>query len=138
MEDFDGRIFPLLGDFSRSPHIDKKILKVPDKFRAVQFQYFGWEGVWSYRFPVRHTPDYLACFVPCFLLYVFRFPFLFVLLFLHPGMFIFFVSLRLCNSHLLLSARAYFIVRVLSACCVTCTLPHVGILSFFIRLVFFS
>ena len=22
-EDFDGRIFPLLGDFSRSPHIDK-------------------------------------------------------------------------------------------------------------------
>ena len=31
----------------------------------------------------------------------------------------------------------YFIVRVLSACCVICALPHLGILSFFIRLVFF-
>ena len=31
----------------------------------------------------------------------------------YPGMFIFFVSLRLCSSHLLLSASAYFIARLL-------------------------
>ena len=50
--------------------------------------------------------DFLACllaFVPCFLLFVFLF-FLFLFFSLHPGMFIFFVSLRLCSSHLLLSA----------------------------------
>ena len=45
-------------------------------------------------------------------------------------MLIFFVSLRLCSSHLLLSANTYFIVRVHSAC-VICTLPHLGILWFF-------
>ena len=50
--------------------------------------------------------------------------------FLHPGMFIFLVSLRLCSSHMLLSASTYVIVRVLSAC-VICTLPHLGILLFF-------
>jgi len=71
----------------------------------------------------------LACF--CALLPTFRFSFLsFRIFFLHPGMFIFFVSLRLCSSHLLLSASTYFIVRVLSAC-VICTLPHLGILLFF-------
>ena len=31
----------------------------------------------------------------------------------------------------------YFIVRVLSACCVICALPHVGILLFLIRLAIF-
>ena len=51
-------------------------------------------------------------------------------------MFVFFVSLRLCSSHLLLSASTYSIVRVFSAC-VICNLPHLGILLFFIRLVFF-
>ena len=51
-------------------------------------------------------------------------------------MLLFFVSLRLCSSHLLLSASTYFIVRVLSACAI-CILPHLGILLFFIRLVFF-
>ena len=72
--------------------------------------------------------------VPCFLLFVFLF---FSYLFsLHPGMFIF-VSLRLCSSHLLLSASTYFIVRLLSAC-VICTLPHLGILLFLVRSVFFS
>ena len=84
----------------------------------------------------------LACFF-CALLPTFGFWFLAVLSFLifslHPGMFIFFVSLRLCSSHLLLSGSTYFIfiVRVRSACRVICTLPHLGILSFFIRLVFF-
>ena len=81
----------------------------------------------------------LACFF-CALLPTFGFWFLAVLSFLifslHPGMFIFFVSLRLCSSHLLLSAGTYFIVRVLSAC-VICTSPHLGILLFFIRLVLF-
>ena len=47
-----------------------------------------------------------------------------------------FVSLRLCNSHLLLSASTYFVVRVLSAC-VICTIPRLGILWFFLRLVLF-
>ena len=67
----------------------------------------------------------------------FRFSFLFIFLFfsLHPGMFIF-VSLRLCSSHLLLSASTYFILHVISAR-VICTLPHLGILLVFIRLVFF-
>ena len=72
----------------------------------------------------------LACF--CALLPTFRFSFSFLIFFVHPGMFIFFVSLRLCSSHLLLRASTYFIVRVLSGCCVICTLPHLGILLFFI------
>ena len=76
---------------------------------------------------------FLLAFVPCFLLFVFRFSFR--LFSPHSGMFIF-VSLRLCSSHLILSASMYFVVRVLSAC-VICTLPHFGIILFFIRLVFF-
>ena len=83
--------------------------------------------------------DFQASLLFCLLLPTFRFSFFssfFPYFFsLHPGMFIF-VSLRLCSSHLLLSASTYFIVRVLSAC-VICTLPHLGILLFFIRLVFF-
>ena len=82
--------------------------------------------------------DFLACV--CALLPTFRFSFFFsffsYFFSLHPGMFIFFVSLRLCSSHLLLSASTCFIVCVLSAC-VICTLPHLGILLFFIRLVIF-
>ena len=80
-----------------------------------------------------------ACF--CATLPTFRFSFFVFLFFLFlffsciPVCFIFFVSLRLCSSRLLLSASAYFILRVLSAC-VICTL-HLGILVFFIRLVFF-
>ena len=72
----------------------------------------------------------LSCF--CALLPTVRFSFLSFMFFLHPGTFTFFVSLSLCGNHLLLSASNYFIVRVLSAC-VTCTLPHLGILPFFIR-----
>ena len=80
--------------------------------------------------------DFLACF--CALLPTFRFLFSFFSYFFsrHPGMFMFFVSLRLCSSHLLLSASTYFIVRVLFACVIS-TLPHLGILLFFYRLVFF-
>ena len=70
---------------------------------------------------------FLLAFVPCFLLFVF----LFLFFSLHPGMFNFFVSVRLCSSHLLLlSASTYFVVRVLFAC-VICTLPHLGIVLFF-------
>ena len=54
----------------------------------------------------------LACF--CALLPTFRFSFflffLFLFFFLHPGMFIFFLSIRLCSSHLLLSARTLWYV----------------------------
>ena len=79
----------------------------------------------------------LACFFALLPTFRFRFSFLSFLIFsLRPGMFIFFVSLRLCSSHLILSARTYFIVRVLSAC-VICTLPDLGILLFFVRLFFF-
>ena len=75
----------------------------------------------------------LACF--CALLTTLRFSFFFsflsfLIFSLHPGMFILFVPLRLCSSHLLLSAGAHLIVRALSAC-VICTLPHLGIVLFF-------
>ena len=33
-------------------------MKVPDKLVVVEFQYFLWEGVWSDRVLVRHTPNY--------------------------------------------------------------------------------
>ena len=78
------------------------------------------------RFVAMETPwvrfSCLLAFVPCFLLFVFRFSFL--IFFLHTGMFIFFVSLRLCSSHLLLSASTYFI-------------PSRNSLVFFIRPAFF-
>ena len=83
--------------------------------------------------------DFRACLLLCLASYFLFFVFVSSLFFfsLHPGMF-FLVSLRLCSSHLLLSASTYFIVRVLSACCVICTLPHLGILMFFFTpLVFF-
>ena len=51
-------------------------------------------------------------------------------------MFIFVVFLRLCSGYLLLSASAYCIVRGIFSS-VICILPHLGILLFFIRLVFF-
>ena len=54
----------------------------------------------------------------------------------HPGMFIFFVFLSLCSSHLLLSASAYFTVRVLPSC-VICILPHLEIILFLLVLCFF-
>ena len=54
---------------------------------------------------------------------------------LHPGMFIFFVLLRLCSSHLLLSASTYFMVCVLSAC-VICIPAHPEI-PVFIPILFF-
>ena len=79
---------------------------------------------------------FLLALVPYWYFLLFFFLLSFFLFFLHPGMFIFFVSLRLCSSHLLLSACTYLIVPVVSAC-VICTLPHLGIISFFIRLVFF-
>ena len=81
------------------------------------------------------STNFLFALAPCFLFF-FSFFFSFPMFFLHPGMFIFFVSLRLCSNHLLLSASTCFIVRVLSAC-VICTLTHLGILLFYIRLTFF-
>ena len=82
-----------------------------------------------------------SCF--CALLPTFLFYFLYFLVFscIPPSMFIFFVFLRLCSSHLL-SSSTYFIVRVLSAC-VICTLPHLGILLslfvwYFFRSSYFS
>ena len=86
--------------------------------------------------------DFLACLLSCLVSYFLFFVFLFLFFSLHPGMFSFFVSLRLCSTHLLLSASTYFIVRVLSLCCVICTLPHLGMLlysfSIFFRSSYFS
>ena len=82
---------------------------------------------------IRTRMLFLLALVPCFLLFVFLF---FSCFFLYPGMLTFLVFLRLCSSHLLLSASTYFIVRVFSAC-VICILPHLGIIMFFIRLLFF-
>ena len=78
----------------------------------------------------------LACFCALLLTVRFSFFFSFFSIFLHHGMFIFFVSLRLCSSHLLLSASTYFIARVLSAC-VIYTLPHLRILLFLYSRTFF-
>ena len=59
---------------------------------------------------------FMLAFMSCFLLFVFRFSFFLYFFPCIPVCFIFFVSLRLCSSHLLLSASLYFIVRVLSPC----------------------
>ena len=72
----------------------------------------------------------LLAFVPCFLIFVFRFCSFFYYYFSCIPVCFIFVSLRLCSSNLLLSESTYFIVRVLSAC-VICTLTHLGILLFF-------
>ena len=75
--------------------------------------------------------DFLA-FVPCFLLFVFRFPFHY---------FFFFSCIPVCLSSCPFVCAAaiccsqqgrilYEVVGVLSAC-VICTLPHLGIILFF-------
>ena len=80
---------------------------------------------------------FLLAFVPCFLLFVFRFSFLFFL-------FLFFPRIPVCLSYFVVSLCAAAIcypqqVRILKyvfflLVCVICTLPHLGILLFFIRL----
>ena len=50
--------FYFWGTFPVLQNVGKYIIKVPDKIRVVEFQYFSWEGVWSYRFPVRNTADF--------------------------------------------------------------------------------
>ena len=53
-------------------------------------------------------------------------------------MFIFFVSLRLCSSHLLAALSEYVFCSTCSFClCHICTLPHLGVILFFIRVVVF-
>ena len=78
--------------------------------------------------------DFLACF--CALLPTLRFSFLSFLI-CFP-----FISVCLssscpfvCAAAICYSAGTYFIVRVLSAC-VICTLPHLGILLFFVLFFF--
>ena len=112
---------------------DESRKKMADGVARSPSRLCSWDGkVCCYGDALSMSTIFLLAFVPCFLLFVFV---SFSYFFLHPGMFIF-VSLCLCGSHLLLSASTYFIVRVLSAR-VICTLPHLGILLFFIRLVFF-
>ena len=78
--------------------------------------------------------DFLA-FKICALLLTFLFSFLSFLISL-ASRYVYLLRVPLCSSHLLISASMYFIVHVLSACAI-CTLPHFGIMLFFIRLVFF-
>ena len=86
--------------------------------------------------------DFLACLRLRLASYFSFFVFLFFsYFFLHPGMFISFVSLRLFSSHLLLSVSTYFIVRVLSACCVIYPTPSRNsfvFYAFFFRSSYFS
>ena len=61
----------------------------------------------------------LDCFFLCLASYFSFFVFLFLLFlffFLHPGMFTLFVSLRLCSSHLRLSASTYYFYNTCSFC----------------------
>lgn len=37
VKDLDGRIFPLVGDFSRSPYVDKHVVSASDKIAVVDF-----------------------------------------------------------------------------------------------------
>ena len=81
--------------------------------------------------------DLLAFFRALLPTFGFSFSFLSYFFSLHPGVFIFFVSLRLCSSHLLLSASTNFIVRVLSACIVSFVpYPVSEFFGSFIRLVY--
>ena len=106
---------------------DESRKKMADGVARSPFRFCSWDGKICCYGDVFSTIFLRACF--CALLPTFRFLFFFFSL--YPCVFIFFVSLRLCSSHLLLSASTYFMVRVLSAC-VICTLrPHLGILLFF-------
>ena len=110
---------------------DESRKKIADGVARSPFRLCGRDGKICCYGDAFSTIFLLACF--CALLPIFCFSFLFSFFSyfspLHPGMFIF-VSLRMCSSHLLLSASTYFLVRVLSACGIW-TLTHPGILSFF-------
>ena len=51
MKDLDDRIFPLLGDFSCYPNIDKDVVKALGDCGVVDFQEFGRE-IWPDSFPI--------------------------------------------------------------------------------------
>ena len=80
---------------------------------------------------------FLLAFVPCFLLFVFVF--LFFSYFSPASRYVYLTSCPfVCATAICYSQQVrIFLVRVLFAC-VICTLPHLGIILFFIRLVFFS
>ena len=83
--------------------------------------------------------DFLACLLMCLDSY-FRFSFFFSLLNLFFPASRYVYLLRVPSSVQQPSttlSNHVFIVRALSVCCVICTIPHHGILLFFIRLVFF-
>ena len=90
------------------------------------------------RFVAMETPwvrfSCLLAFVPYLLLFLFRFSFFSY--FFPASRYVYLLCVpSSVQQSLLLSASTYFVVRVLSAC-VICTLPHLGILMFFIHLVF--
>lgn len=58
-KDLHGRIFLLLGEITRSPNIDKDLVKATGEFGVVKVQQFGWERVWPCHFPIRPASDSL-------------------------------------------------------------------------------
>ena len=96
----------------------------------VIFIIYMYTSITCYEYIIVRT-YYTYHFVPC--LPTFRFSFFFssLIFFLNPGMLSsscsFVCEAATCHSQ---QVRTYFVVRVLSAC-VTCTLPHLGILLFF-------
>ena len=75
---------------------------------------------------------FLLAFVSCFLFFVFRFSFLsFLIFFLHPGMSIFIVSLRLCSNHLLLSASTEYVFYSTCSFCLFVSFAPYTISEFF-------
>ena len=52
MKDLDDRIFPLMGDFSCYPNIDKDVVKALGEYGVVDFQELGWDTIWPDSFPI--------------------------------------------------------------------------------------
>ena len=76
----------------------------------------------------------MLAFAPCFLLLVFRFSFLFLFFPASRYVYLLRVPSSVQQPSATLSKYVFIVVRVLSACWVICTLPHLGFLLFFIRL----
>ena len=76
---------------------------------------------------------FLACLLLCLASYFsfFVFSFLSVLIFFPASRYVYLLPVHSPVQQPSATLSAYFMVRVLSACCVICTLPHLGILLFF-------
>lgn len=57
MEDVYGRIFRLPEDVSRSPHVNKPVVKARGEAGVVEFLQLDRKGVRSYRLPIQRSPN---------------------------------------------------------------------------------